>query len=221
MLSRVAESVFWMSRQIERAENLSRFLEVTWNLTLDQPENLVDPWEPLIRVTADDEYFRDRYGVPNAENVTQFLAFDSDYSSSMIALLPPATLTSRDDIVPSGSAASTRQPPSGSHSLSPRAGTGTHSPRPGFLHSVVGTTRPLATSETRTCHPAPVAPVTSRPRSSLLQDSVRMAQGGILNRRFDPRSQKATGWRQGWLPGFGTSCPDSRWGRPCLRRFVD
>ena len=43
MLSRVAESIYWMSRQVERAENLARFLEVTHDLILAQPESLVDP----------------------------------------------------------------------------------------------------------------------------------------------------------------------------------
>lgn len=35
MLSRVAESLFWMSRYVERAENTARFLEVNFNLLLD------------------------------------------------------------------------------------------------------------------------------------------------------------------------------------------
>ena len=60
MLSRVAESIYWMSRQVERAENLARFLEVTHNLILDQSEELIDPWAPLVRVTADDELFKER-----------------------------------------------------------------------------------------------------------------------------------------------------------------
>lgn len=87
MLSRVAESIYWMSRQVERAENLARFLEVTHNLSLDQPENLVDPWEPLIQVTANKELFEEKYGEANAETVTQFLAFDSSYPNSMISSL--------------------------------------------------------------------------------------------------------------------------------------
>ncbi len=87
MLSRVAESIYWMSRQVERAENLARFLEVTHDLTLDHQQSLVDPWEPLIRVTADDKQFRERHGVPNAANVTNFLAFDRDYSNSMLSCL--------------------------------------------------------------------------------------------------------------------------------------
>ncbi len=90
MLSRVAESIYWMSRQVERAENLARFLEVTLNQILDQPENLVDPWEPLIQVTGDNELFRERYGVATADSVMQFLAFDNDYGNSMISSLRQA-----------------------------------------------------------------------------------------------------------------------------------
>lgn len=95
MLSRVAESIYWMSRQVERAENLARFLEVTHNLILDEPENLVDPWEPLIRVTADDKLFQKEYGVPTADSVTQFLAFDDSYANSMLSSLRQARENAR------------------------------------------------------------------------------------------------------------------------------
>ena len=32
MLSRVADSIFWMSRYIERADNVARFIDVNLNL---------------------------------------------------------------------------------------------------------------------------------------------------------------------------------------------
>ena len=35
MLSRVADSIFWMSRYIERAENVARFIDVNMHLALD------------------------------------------------------------------------------------------------------------------------------------------------------------------------------------------
>ena len=95
MLSRVAESIYWMSRQVERAENLARFLEVTLNLILDQPENVVDPWKPLVQVTADDEYFREKYGTPNQSTVVQFLAFDTEYPNSMVSCLRQARENAR------------------------------------------------------------------------------------------------------------------------------
>ena len=40
MLSRVAVSIYWMNRQIERAENVARALETTLDLALD---NTVSP----------------------------------------------------------------------------------------------------------------------------------------------------------------------------------
>lgn len=95
MLSRVAESIYWMSRQVERAENLARFLEVTHNLSLDQPGSLVDPWEPLIQVTADQEQFDEQYDHLSAETATRFLAFDERYSNSMLSSLKQARNNAR------------------------------------------------------------------------------------------------------------------------------
>ena len=37
MLSRVADSIYWMNRYVERAENVSRFVDVNLNLLLDAP----------------------------------------------------------------------------------------------------------------------------------------------------------------------------------------
>lgn len=87
MLSRVAESIYWMGRQVERAENLARFIEVTLHLILDEPENMVEPWQPLVEVTGDTSWFQEKYGSSNAENVIRFLAFDRDYQSSMYSCL--------------------------------------------------------------------------------------------------------------------------------------
>lgn len=95
MLSRVAESIYWMSRQVERAENLARFLEVTHHLTLDQPEDLIHPWVPLISVTADNEEFLKRFDLMEADTVTQFLAFDDTYPNSMLSSLRQARQNAR------------------------------------------------------------------------------------------------------------------------------
>ncbi|PWU19045.1 MAG: hypothetical protein C5B50_07515, partial [Verrucomicrobia bacterium] len=37
MLSRVADSIYWMSRYAERAENVARFIDVNLQLMLDAP----------------------------------------------------------------------------------------------------------------------------------------------------------------------------------------
>ena len=38
MLSRVADSLYWMSRYVERAENIARILDVNLQLMLDLPK---------------------------------------------------------------------------------------------------------------------------------------------------------------------------------------
>ncbi|MCA8999420.1 MAG: alpha-E domain-containing protein [Planctomycetaceae bacterium] len=87
MLSRVADSIYWMARYVERAENLARFIDVTMNMQLDQSVAPQNGWEPLVLTTGDSEYFQEHYEAINAENVVQFLAFDRDYPNSILSSL--------------------------------------------------------------------------------------------------------------------------------------
>ncbi|MGL5032900.1 MAG: alpha-E domain-containing protein [Microcystaceae cyanobacterium] len=87
MLSRVADSVYWLNRYIERAENIARFVDVNLNLMLDLPSGVKQQWEPLVVTTGDLPSFQLRYGEANAQNVIQFLTFDQNYSNSIISCL--------------------------------------------------------------------------------------------------------------------------------------
>ena len=60
MLSRVAESIYWMSRYVERAENVARFIDVNLNLMLDAPDGAGRQWQPLVNTTGDHEDFAQR-----------------------------------------------------------------------------------------------------------------------------------------------------------------
>ncbi len=63
MLARVADSIYWMSRYVERAENVARFIDVNLNLMLDQPVGSDQQWQPLVATTGDAEEFAKRiYG---------------------------------------------------------------------------------------------------------------------------------------------------------------
>ena len=95
MLSRVADSIYWMSRYVERAENLARFVDVTFNLILDQPQNAESQWEPLVFATGDHDLFKERNGEANQASVIQFLVFDQDYGSSIISCLRQARENAR------------------------------------------------------------------------------------------------------------------------------
>jgi uncharacterized alpha-E superfamily protein len=83
MLSRVADSIYWMSRNIERAENLSRFVDVTLHLIIDLPHIAEQQWQPLVMATGDHLYFYEHYGRTSQENVVKFLLFDRNYGNSI------------------------------------------------------------------------------------------------------------------------------------------
>jgi len=90
MLSRVADSIYWMSRYIERAENVARFVDVNLNLTLDLPGPALHQWRPLIDITGDTTEFLERYEEPSQKNVIQFLTFDTENANSILSCLRAA-----------------------------------------------------------------------------------------------------------------------------------
>ena len=95
MLSRVAESIYWMSRYIERAENVARFVEVNEHLMLDLPPGLPPQWGPLVEITGDAEAFQRAYSVADQEEVCWFLTFDSNNPNSIISSLRAARENAR------------------------------------------------------------------------------------------------------------------------------
>ncbi len=95
MLSRVAESIYWMARYVERAENLARFVDINIKLNLDHAYDGLDQWEPLVRTTGDDEYFSEHYGNFERQEVIRFLAFDPEYPNSLISSLQIARENAR------------------------------------------------------------------------------------------------------------------------------
>ena len=95
MLSRVAEIIFWMSRYLERAENIARFVGVNVHLMLDIPGDEDQQWMPLVRVTGDTEWFEKHYGEATRDNVIQFLTFDENYPHSIRSCLRQARENAR------------------------------------------------------------------------------------------------------------------------------
>ena len=95
MLSRIAYAIYWMSRYIERAENVARFIEVTMNLALERRITGQNHWLPLVETTGDRELFFERYGAATQDNVLRFLTFDSEYPNSIYASLKQARENAR------------------------------------------------------------------------------------------------------------------------------
>jgi uncharacterized alpha-E superfamily protein len=87
MLSRVANSIYWLNRYIERAENYARFVSVNFNLALDLPPTLSEQWEPLLIATADNDIFEKYYDSATPENVIQYMTFDVRNPNSILSSL--------------------------------------------------------------------------------------------------------------------------------------
>ena len=95
MLSRVADSIYWLSRYVERAENVARFIDVNLQLMLDIGAGAAQQWQPLVDTTGDREVFNRRYPEPSQANVIQFLTFDPGNPNSILACLRAARENAR------------------------------------------------------------------------------------------------------------------------------
>ncbi len=90
MLSRVANSIYWMCRYIERAENVARFISVNLNLLLDMPSEKGKHWESLLMTTGDQNLFENSCTDCGQDAVIRFLTFDRDYPNSIVSCLAAA-----------------------------------------------------------------------------------------------------------------------------------
>jgi uncharacterized alpha-E superfamily protein len=95
MLSRVANSVYWINRYIERAENYARYVSVNFNLALDLPPQMANNWMPLLIATADDEEFCRLYDQASPDNVLYFVSFDERNYNSILACVMAARENAR------------------------------------------------------------------------------------------------------------------------------
>lgn len=95
MLSRVADAIYWMSRYIERAENVARFIDVTLHMMPDMPSGSIPQWQPLIDTTGDAAVFKTRYGSATPDAVIQFLTCDAEYPNSIRSCLKAARENAR------------------------------------------------------------------------------------------------------------------------------
>jgi len=105
MLSRVANSLYWMNRYLERVENTARLIESQLHMLLDLPSMRQDPnaWKPLVDITGDDKYFSKNFKNYDRENVIFFHTFDKNYPHSITSCITAARENARSvrEIIPS------------------------------------------------------------------------------------------------------------------------
>ena len=85
MLSRVADSLYWMARYIERAEHTARLIAVKLESMVEQtPEDAAASWARVIGALTGE---RKVPAQQDAFAITRMLAFDRDNDNSMITSL--------------------------------------------------------------------------------------------------------------------------------------
>ncbi|MCB1277859.1 alpha-E domain-containing protein [Prosthecobacter sp.] len=87
MLSRVADSIYWMARYVERAENLSRLLLSTQDLLLDAGAEGLDEeqfWRPILATTGDEEAYTAVHKKIKGRDVAAFVALRPENPNSIL-----------------------------------------------------------------------------------------------------------------------------------------
>jgi len=101
MLSRVADSCYWLSRYVERAENTARLLDVNMQLLLDSPSNSdgiqTNFWQPILATLEDQEIFKKVCGQDGADQdtVLEFLTFEKRNPNSIRSCIAGARENAR------------------------------------------------------------------------------------------------------------------------------
>ena len=97
MLSRTADHLYWMARYIERAENMARVLDVTYNMSLvpNDAEGEAALWKPALMISGNIEAFERDYPEYNAANIIKYLAMDENNPSSIYSALRSARENAR------------------------------------------------------------------------------------------------------------------------------
>jgi uncharacterized alpha-E superfamily protein len=99
MLSRVANTLYWMVRYVERADNLARLIDVNRQRLLDfeslDSERLRGFWKPIIQSTGDEELFHSLYDESGSDEVIRFMTADLRNPNSIVSCISLARENAR------------------------------------------------------------------------------------------------------------------------------
>ena len=92
MLSRTADHLYWLARYTERAENLARLLDVSYQMSL-LPQSIAsqnENWRAILALNSLEDAFAEVYDEVNVENVLHFMVSDPANPSSIHSCLRAA-----------------------------------------------------------------------------------------------------------------------------------
>lgn len=86
MISRVADSCFWITRYLERVDTMARLLGVSAEFHLDSGDDVIEHWKPLVIVAGAEAAYVERVGaelIDDAERVQEYLTWDREQPVSI------------------------------------------------------------------------------------------------------------------------------------------
>ncbi|QMV41787.1 alpha-E domain-containing protein [Cohnella cholangitidis] len=90
MLDRIAESLFWIGRYTERAENHARLLDVYYHLREGGGEETEAIWKRIAEAIGDCALYEERYEVYREYDVLFFLTLDPTQANSILSCVAQA-----------------------------------------------------------------------------------------------------------------------------------
>jgi uncharacterized alpha-E superfamily protein len=96
MLGRTANGLYWMSRYIERSENMARLVDAGLRMALTRTENSAEEWSSVVTSAGVEFAFEAKHGKDFTETtVADFLLRDCDNSSSVLSAIETARNNAR------------------------------------------------------------------------------------------------------------------------------
>ena len=95
LLGRTANGLYWMSRYIERAENMARLVDSGLRLALTRTSTSADEWHSVVVSAGVELAYGAKYAVHDAERVSDFLLRDIDNPSSVLSSMETARSNAR------------------------------------------------------------------------------------------------------------------------------
>jgi len=93
LLSRYAESIFWLARYMERIENLARILDVTETFARDDRAD--QNWLSVVQINADEKRFFEKHTRATAQSVAHFYVLDRENPTSIVSAIGSARENAR------------------------------------------------------------------------------------------------------------------------------
>ena len=85
LLARYADSIFWLARYVERAENFARILDV--NETFSRDSRGGQNWLSILQLNADEKRFFPAHSTPTAHSVVKFYVVDAANPTSIVSTI--------------------------------------------------------------------------------------------------------------------------------------